>query len=1305
MWLFGIGRKQDSSTSQPVQREISIRTRDGIDEQGESVTLLGETRSNGYVTTTTTTSRLVSSFRQTLNNSFSGFLFRGDSSSAGGRGWSLPDDESVLGGNDGNLNDDGANQEDEDNSDSDSKSTSSSLSGTKNSGNREGTNNGRIRNRSYLSYNREPLDVRVWSSVTSPGFTSRAVQQANGNGVEDVASKNLRTFTGGPTINRASMNRSPNLSLRLGELPTSTSPRRKTSAMINFPSPNKSSFSFNRFSRVHKRDVNGAGTIFVKLAPVDLKGLPVAPIQNSGLYSYNNYFDWDDQQQYGSYGPSMGILGGEIRSNSPTSPGLGGIPLAQRFSRLGWPDKYPYPGTSNGPEPPSTGYMGTYPIHPSILDAGVMHNRKRGRDLDGSVHSSTIADPIDNRAGPSNSTPKSFTSSGNQNKFTKKVKYLTGQDIGHPSNRFFLNYDVYRDPPTGNNLMTSKSILEQTNQKEKRFFPDVSPITSAAKRTKLSTNTPLSGIRKRKVGENGISIVEVEDNETAQDPKSKTGKFCHCNECYAEAAGISTQNNNVILASPPKSSAQLPRKTVTFEASPSSKMNTSSVLPTYDHMEMTTPEIIIRRATQPTLITKEKYDYDRKKRIERFKRILGLEPTKPAEDDQQPMDEMDGNANKISPLPTLEAIPPTPATSTISLSQLVTGATTTLTYTASNNDYASSSTIVSEAPKVTFGAANLIPASNSVGGTSADAFDAKSIQFIQPKLDTKTTELIKNEGTGGFSFGSQATTTVAEQSTMPPLPGSAPAGTISLGGFSSTPTTTSAPATTNNNSFGGFSSAVPTTSAPTSVFGSGTEFGAAAPTTTTTASFGGSSANAAPLLTFGNNNQNQVQASTAVTTTSGFNFGQSTTITTTTSAPSSSAFSLGGGQNSINSITPSNILESLTPSSSNTTTNNNNISGFGSSTFSSSVPAFGLSAPNPISQPFGGGNSTTTTTLAFGSSAATNSNSGFGAVAPQATTPYQFGQTQSQPASANGGFNFEPVASAGEQQPPAFQFGGMPQASADQQPAQQFTTPSIFGSAPAATNNNASLGGFSSAPTSTTTSAPPAFGSTTPMFGSGGGSIFGSTASPASINPSSSVFGSVNTTTGGFGDANQIQTTSLPTTGGFNFGQSAATSSGPSFPLGVTNPIANNNNTSGFGFPSSVPAFGLPASSPISQTFGGGGNLTTPTPAFGTSAATNTSSAATPQIATPFPFGQAQPQSAANGGFNFESATAGTQQPPVSQFGGAPQAAGVGLSGGFNFASQAASTTPTAPSPGGNMFNLGQATAQPRRRPVQRRYR
>lgn len=105
---------------------------------------------------------------------------------------------------------------------------------------------------------------------------------------------------------------------------------------------------------------------------------------------------------------------------------------------------------------------------------------------------------------------------------------------------------------------------------------------------------------------------------------------------------------------------------------------------------------------------------------------------------------MDGNANKISPLPTLEAIPPTPATSTISLSQLVTGATTTLTYTASNNDYASSSTIVSEAPKVTFGAANLIPASNSVGGTSADAFDAKSIQFIQPKLDTKTTELIKN---------------------------------------------------------------------------------------------------------------------------------------------------------------------------------------------------------------------------------------------------------------------------------------------------------------------------------------------------------------------------------------------------------------------------------------------------------------------------------------------------------------------------------------------------------------------------------
>lgn len=221
----------------------------------------------------------------------------------------------------------------------------------------------------------------------------------------------------------------------------------------------------------------------------------------------------------------------------------------------------------------------------------------RGRDLDTSVNSSQTTDLI-NRVGPSNSTPKSsLTSPEDQKKFIKRVKYVTEQDIRHHSNRP-LNYDAYHDSPSGSDPMTSKSILEQMNQTEKRFFPDVSPITSAAKRTKLSS-IPTSGIRKRKVmGENGISIVELEDDEVAQDPKSKTGKFCHCNECYAEAAGISMlNNNNSLVASPPRPSPTLlPKKTVTFEASTSSKMNTSSSCDkgTGTDMEMTTPEIIIR---------------------------------------------------------------------------------------------------------------------------------------------------------------------------------------------------------------------------------------------------------------------------------------------------------------------------------------------------------------------------------------------------------------------------------------------------------------------------------------------------------------------------------------------------------------------------------------------------------------------------------------------------------------------------------------------------------------------------------------
>lgn len=202
------------------------------------------------------------------------------------------------------------------------------------------------------------------------------------------------------------------------------------------------------------------------------------------------------------------------------------------------------------------------------------------------------------------------------------MKYVSEQELSRLQhvNRP-LNFDTYhQELPSGlgDPSLGSRSILEQMNQTEKRFFPDMTPVTSAPKRTKIfgslrpgNTSTPLptsslaSGVRKREGDrDNGmISIVEFDPDEEDQqeEKKSKVGKFCHCNECYAEAAGQP-------VASPPRGGL-VSRKVVSFgeldvlgDLRNRSNNNTSMYsastcdrgTETEAEMEFSRPEIIIR---------------------------------------------------------------------------------------------------------------------------------------------------------------------------------------------------------------------------------------------------------------------------------------------------------------------------------------------------------------------------------------------------------------------------------------------------------------------------------------------------------------------------------------------------------------------------------------------------------------------------------------------------------------------------------------------------------------------------------------
>lgn len=157
--------------------------------------------------------------------------------------------------------------------------------------------------------------------------------------------------SGGPPISRATFRQAPHGSLRLGQLPPT---RNRT---LNFPSPTRvqgnkiiitcganvalktlkfsllgTTNPFNRFSRVHKRERNGNGTIFIKLAPIDLNGNSPSVIPKPNQYNFGRSSLDVIGQGHGGPNPYS-------YANSTSGIGLGGVPktgLIQRFSRL-WP--------------------------------------------------------------------------------------------------------------------------------------------------------------------------------------------------------------------------------------------------------------------------------------------------------------------------------------------------------------------------------------------------------------------------------------------------------------------------------------------------------------------------------------------------------------------------------------------------------------------------------------------------------------------------------------------------------------------------------------------------------------------------------------------------------------------------------------------------------------------------------------------------------------------------------------------------------------------------------------------------------
>ena len=195
-------------------------------------------------------------------------------------------------------------------------------------------------------------------------------------------------------------------------------------------------------------------------------------------------------------------------------------------------------------------------------------------------------------ASRSGSTTGPRSSPDGQGKYNKRAK-SDQQLLNRP-----LQYEYYPNNKHGSEhqmmSFNSKSILDQLNQTEKRYLPpDSSSVSSAAKRTKMLSSPRRSGTTRKRKGWEGFGLVENEE-DIIDDPRAKTAKFCHCNECYAEAAGIP-------MDSPPRINdssipAQTPKKVTFDENSITKKTKVATMSDKSTEMEYveSIPQIIVR---------------------------------------------------------------------------------------------------------------------------------------------------------------------------------------------------------------------------------------------------------------------------------------------------------------------------------------------------------------------------------------------------------------------------------------------------------------------------------------------------------------------------------------------------------------------------------------------------------------------------------------------------------------------------------------------------------------------------------------
>jgi len=186
---------------------------------------------------------------------------------------------------------------------------------------------------------------------------------------------------------------------------------------------------------------------------------------------------------------------------------------------------------------------------------------------------------VDTPPGRFNSTPSTSSYSKDdhhlrgvtQNSSSKRVKFINSSPLDRDKPLYFDasvgagSSGSGEDPHYcgGGPPISSQSILEQMNQTEKRFLPPPppSPIVHSKRVKTVHVPSPMASsgqgglsMRKRRSEVRQLGIIHDEDEDAAagaaegeylclaeagdsSSPKTKSGRFCQCNDCYVELSG------------------------------------------------------------------------------------------------------------------------------------------------------------------------------------------------------------------------------------------------------------------------------------------------------------------------------------------------------------------------------------------------------------------------------------------------------------------------------------------------------------------------------------------------------------------------------------------------------------------------------------------------------------------------------------------------------------------------------------------------------------------------------------------------